>query len=79
MRKFFYRNSILIFFADIILVSLAWYLSYLLRLWVVQNQEGCLWRCSVEDVQTGERYGFANLELLISFLQEQTVGQSIFG
>lgn len=49
------------------------YLSYLLRLWVVENQEGYVWRCSVEDVQTGERYGFASLESLISFLRHATV------
>ena len=48
------------------------YLSYLLRLWMVQNQEGNVWRCSVEDVQTGERYGFASLESLCDFLREAT-------
>lgn len=48
------------------------YLSYLLRLWVVENQEGYIWRCSVEDVQTGERYGFATLESLCDFLREAT-------
>jgi hypothetical protein len=48
------------------------YLSYLLRLWVVQNQEVSVWRCSVEDVQTGERHGFASLESLCEFLREAT-------
>ena len=48
------------------------YLSYLLRLWVVQNQEGRVWRCSVEDVQTGERQGFPSLESLCDFLRRET-------
>jgi hypothetical protein len=48
------------------------YLSYLLRLWLVKNQEGCVWRCSVENVQTGERQGFASMELLYDFLRQET-------
>ena len=47
------------------------YLSYLLRLWLVHNHDGCLWRCSLENVQTGERQGFANLEALCVFLIER--------
>jgi hypothetical protein len=47
------------------------YISYLLRLWVVKNQVGCVWRCSVENVLTGERKGFANLESLCDFLRQE--------
>ncbi|MCA9974175.1 MAG: hypothetical protein KC413_00440 [Anaerolineales bacterium] len=47
------------------------YLSYLLRLWLVQNQTHCAWRCSLENVQTGERHGFASLEAVCAFLGEQ--------
>jgi hypothetical protein len=47
------------------------YLSYLLRLWSVQNQTHSTWRCSLENVQTGERHGFANLDALCVFLGEQ--------
>ncbi|MCB9422724.1 MAG: hypothetical protein H6667_23190 [Ardenticatenaceae bacterium] len=48
------------------------YLSYLLRLWLVQNQTHCgAWRCSLENVQTGERHGFASLEALCEFLGEK--------
>ena len=47
------------------------YLSYLLRLWVVKNQEGSVWRCSVENVYTGERQGFAGLESLCEFLRRE--------
>jgi hypothetical protein len=48
------------------------YFSYLLRLWLVENREGFLWRCSVENVQTGERKGFASLESLCNFLCQET-------
>ena len=48
------------------------YLSYLLRLWVVKNQEGSVWRCSVENVHTGKRQGFASLEALCEFLLCET-------
>ncbi|MDJ0757521.1 MAG: hypothetical protein QNJ45_28565 [Ardenticatenaceae bacterium] len=44
------------------------YLSYLLRLWPVQNHAGCLWRCLLDNVRTGERHGFADLEALCEFL-----------
>ena len=44
------------------------YLSFLLRLWVVKNQKDHVWRCSVENVQTGERQGFASPEALCDFL-----------
>ena len=48
------------------------YLSYLLRLWVVKNQEGYVWRCSVEDIQTGKRQSFSNPESLCDFLRKAT-------
>ncbi len=47
------------------------HLSYLLRLWSVQNHEGRRWRCSLENVQTGERRAFASLEALYAFLSEK--------
>ena len=46
------------------------YLSYLLRLWRVQTQDQPVWRCSLENVQTGERHGFSNLKALCEFLDE---------
>ena len=48
------------------------YLAYLLRLWRVNDEEGPVWRASVESPHTGERHGFANLELLFAFLEEKT-------
>ena len=46
--------------------------SYLLRLWPTGPAGQPVWRASLEDVQTGERLGFANLEQLFVFLMEQT-------
>ena len=48
------------------------YLSYLLRMWVVKNQGGMVWRFSVENVRTGERAGFDSLESLSNFLCQET-------
>ena len=64
------------------------YLSYLLRLWRV-NDDGTfhredgesehaggkgVWRASLESVRTGERRSFASLEELFEFLREQVGG-----
>lgn len=46
------------------------YLSFLLRLWRMEQNEHCTWRASLEDTHTGERRGFANLEALVEFLHE---------
>jgi hypothetical protein len=54
------------------------YLSYLLRLW--QESDGSsdppgaapVWRASLESPQSDERQGFAGLNELVAFLQEQT-------
>jgi len=53
------------------------YLSYLLRLWQVDTEGsgsqvgGAVWRTSLESSLTGERLGFASLDELIEFLQQQ--------
>lgn len=47
------------------------YLSFLLRLWPVKQNGGEIWRASLENPRTGERRGFASLELLMAFLHEQ--------
>jgi hypothetical protein len=46
------------------------YLSYLLRLWLVDD-EGPTWRASLESASTAERRGFTNLESLFTFLRAQ--------
>ena len=48
------------------------YLSYLLRLWPVQEHEQTVWRASLENSQTGVRCGFTNLAALFNFLRQQT-------
>jgi hypothetical protein len=47
-------------------------LSYLVRLWATGAAHQPVWRASLEDVQSGERRGFATLEQLFEFLMEQT-------
>jgi hypothetical protein len=48
------------------------YLAYMLRLWQVRDNDEMMWRASLEDPHTGERRGFASLEMLVAFLREQT-------
>ena len=48
------------------------YLSYLLRLWRVSGEEKAIWRASLESPHTGERWGFANLADLFTFLEKET-------
>ena len=48
------------------------YQAYLLRLWRVNTSRGAVWHASLEDSRTGERRGFANLDSLLKFLEEQT-------
>ncbi|MBN1217801.1 MAG: hypothetical protein JXM69_02645 [Anaerolineae bacterium] len=48
------------------------YLSYLLRLWQTSDGVVQVWRASLERPGDKKRYGFANLQQLIDFLEEQT-------
>jgi hypothetical protein len=52
------------------------YRSYLLRLWRARDGDVWLWRASLENVRTGERHGFAQLEQLFAFLKQQTNDES---
>ncbi len=47
------------------------YLSYLLRLWRAPGGADQPWRASLQDTLTGERTGFADLDVLCAFLQTQ--------
>ena len=51
------------------------YVSYLLRLWQTGDVEKATWRASLEDPLTGERQGFASLEMLVAFLQARLCDQ----
>ncbi len=57
------------------------YLSYLLRLWQesADDPPGCdspLWRASLERPQSDIRQGFASLEDLFAFLENETGSSS---
>jgi len=47
------------------------YRSYLLRLWRTTSRGRSVWHASLELPHTGERRGFASLEQLYAFLEQQ--------
>ncbi len=47
------------------------YISYLLRLWQIRSGGELVWRASLESPHTGERWGFANLADLFTFLEKE--------
>ncbi len=49
------------------------YHSYLLRLWQVPIDEGHHWRIVLEEVGTGEKWGFSSFDDLLAFLQRSPV------
>lgn len=51
------------------------YVTWLLRLWRVEDDGATLWRASLENAQTGERYGFAGVDGLFGFLTDLVSGQ----
>lgn len=53
------------------------YMAYMLRLWQVDSDQGLSWRASLENPHTGERRGFASLEALFKFLEEQTQAEEL--
>ncbi len=48
------------------------YLSYLLRVWTVDQNGDRIWRASLESSRTGEQVGFADLDTLFDFLRHCT-------
>jgi hypothetical protein len=50
------------------------YASYLLRLWSIEDEGRLVWRASLESPHTGERWGFASLDALFTFLRQETIG-----
>ena len=49
------------------------YHSYLLRFWTVKLNDHTVWRASLISSNTGEKWGFADLSELCSFLENQMV------
>jgi len=52
------------------------YLAYMLRLWEARSGGEQVWRASLESPHTRERHGFASLQVLFAFLEEQTRDQA---
>jgi len=50
------------------------YMAFLLRLWRVDENDGVQWRASLEEPGTGQRRGFADIDRLCAFLEEQCHG-----
>jgi hypothetical protein len=50
------------------------YLIYLLKFWQVETEDGPTWRAVVEDPQSDERKGFADLNKLHAFLTQKLAG-----
>jgi hypothetical protein len=49
------------------------YQAFILRCWAESSQEERpVWRFSLEPVAGGKRLGFADLKMLVSFLEDQT-------
>ena len=48
------------------------YISYLLRLWQTKSEGKLVWRASLENPLTHKRQGFASLEELFDFLEQET-------
>lgn len=48
------------------------YHSYLLRLWQEESDGQTVWRASLESAQGGQRFGFASLPYLLTFLVDRT-------
>ncbi|MCA9954303.1 MAG: hypothetical protein KC434_06260 [Anaerolineales bacterium] len=44
------------------------YRSFLLRLWQIEQNGACTWRCSLEETGVGERQNFASLAELMVYL-----------
>ncbi len=47
------------------------YLSYLLRLWRVSDDEGPTWRAVLKSSHTGEEVGFGRLDALFDYLRSE--------
>ena len=48
------------------------HLSYLLRVWTVDQNGSPIWRASLESSQAGECVGFPDLDTLFAFLRQET-------
>jgi len=47
------------------------YQAFVLRIWEERTPAASQWRFSLEELQSGKRYGFADLSALVYFLRTQ--------
>jgi hypothetical protein len=55
------------------------YRAFMLRCWEVRSPDAggpVTWRFSIEDPNTGQKQGFADLEALVAFLGDELGGPS---
>lgn len=48
------------------------YRSFLLRLWQVEQNGDWIWRCSLEETETGWHRKFVSLDALFGYLSAET-------
>jgi hypothetical protein len=46
-------------------------LAYLVRCWLVETEQGPVWRAAVEDPHSGEQHTFSDLSSALAFLGEK--------
>jgi hypothetical protein len=51
------------------------YVSYLLRIWLAESNGVWTWRASLQCSQTSQKWHFANLDDLTTFIQKETEDQ----
>jgi hypothetical protein len=56
-------------------IGIVWYASFLLRLWSESSVSASVpapdWHAEIEQIQSGERWTFGNLDELLEFLRQQ--------
>ena len=52
------------------------YSSYLVRIWRPTPGDGCARRIALEDLETGERLGFTNLDSLFAILDTRLTAEA---
>ena len=53
------------------------YQSYLLRMWLTQEEDGAQWRSSLEEVQSGKLRGFSKMADLLDYLKAVTTPEEL--
>ncbi len=50
----------------------ATYQAYLLRLWLIDEGEKCVWRATLENAQNRERISLSSVDELLTYLTDTT-------